>query len=104
MGAEPYPEFYEYPDPEQWVGAVSEFVAHGNGGTHSNPKDGYSRCLIPGYRTTQQAAATWGVVQGTARDIVSGRKRRRRGVLVKGQWVISLNEIVAVLVERESGT
>lgn len=80
------------------TGSNSVFVAWGNG---PGDEKGYSKSLIAGYLTTQQFAAMIGKNQGTARDVMSGRRGDPLGEEISGAWHISEEHAIAYLVNRD---
>jgi len=76
----------------------TEFVPWGNGG--DLPGAGYSRSKVPGYITAQQFAAFLGVVQGTARDLMSGRRGPALGKRIGTTWFISYEAAIQEALDR----
>ena len=77
----------------------TEFVKWGNGG--DPPIAGYRRSLIPGWLTAQQLAAPMGVTQGTARDLISGRRTGIPiGKFIGNTWFVSEEDLVRILIKR----
>lgn len=77
----------------------TEFVRWGNGG--EDPlKEGYSRSKVAGYLTAQQFAAFIGRNQGTARDIMSGRRGPALGKQIGTTWFISYEVAIEYAIDN----
>jgi hypothetical protein len=82
------------------MGRLTEWVRWGNGG-EDPAKEGYHRSLIDGMLGTQQFAAFLGINQGTARDLISGRRSGTPlGKQIGNLWFISYVAAVQEAVRR----
>lgn len=79
---------------------LTEFIRWGNGG-EDKINAGYSRSNIPGCMTAQQFGAMLGTNQGTARDVMSGRKDGDPiGFQVQSTWFITQDVAIDHLIKR----
>jgi hypothetical protein len=81
--------------------AFTEFVRWGNGS--DKPESGYHKSLLKGKWSAQQFAAALGVNQGSARDIMSGRRTGSPlGEQINGTWFILINIALEYLEKQQA--